>query len=616
MTTEPFDIEAFLETAPRGPGCYIMRDRRGKVIYVGKAKGLRARIRQYFGASSDSRFFVGMLSGLLGEIETVLCANDKEAILLENELIKAHQPPFNVKLKDDKSFLHIRIDRSKPYPRLEVVRRKKRDNAQYFGPYDSATAIRNTLRLINRHFYLRTCPDSEFNNRSRPCLEHQIHRCPGPCVLPYPADKYAEHVEEVALFLSGRADELTGELHTRMMGASERMDYELAAHYRDQITAVERSMVRQHVALDAGLELDAIGLFREGPHVAVQVLQVRRGYVTGSRGFALGRHELPDAEVARGFVQQYYDDHTRIPDEILLPVPIEDCDALAEWLTDRRGKRVTVHHPQRGKKVRLLEMATANAEQRHKERQQSTEEAAQTLARLQQRLGLRNFPSRIECYDISNTQGREAVASMVVFLDGEPAKSEYRHFRMRAPAEPNDFLMMYEALTRRMRRGIDTGELPSLVVIDGGKGQLNAARQALAELDIVDVDIVSLAKSKVQDGSGTSSEAPTRSAERVFLPGAKNALVLRQNSAELFLLARLRDEAHRFAITHHKKLRDKRTLKSALDDIPGVGEARRNALLRHFGSVRRVAAADAAAIAEVEGIGPLLAETIAEHLRR
>ena len=609
----PFDLEERLRTLPKAPGVYLMLDRAGTIIYVGKAKNLASRVRSYFGASSDTRFFVGLLDRVLGDIDTIITANEKEALLLENELIKKHKPRFNVELKDDKSFLNIRIDRRAAFPRLEVVRRRKSDGAYYFGPYHSASAIRNTLRIINRHFYLRTCPESVFRNRSRPCLEYQIHRCPGPCVLPVSPESYKESIDEVAMFLEGRTGALMEGLREKMATAAQQQDYELAAHYRDQIQAVERSLMKQTVALGRDLDLDAFGYYREGALVTTQVVQVRHGFVSGSRSFALGRHEIPDDELISSFVQQYYDRGNEVPDEVLLPLDIEDEEAKALWLSELGKKRVTVLRPQRGAKVRLIEMATRNAEQTFTEKQRTEQETLTTLGNLQQRLHLRNLPVRMECYDISNIQGSESVASMVVFTDGEPDKAEYRRFKMRAPAEPNDFLMMMEVITRRFKRAIETGELPQLVVIDGGKGQLNAALAALRELDVVDVDVVGLAKSRLEPGETPSSD-PTHSPERVFLPNQKNPVILRQSSSELYMLARLRDEAHRFAITFHKKLRDKRTLRSPLDDVPGIGETRKRALLTHFGSLKRLREATTEQIAEVPGIGPELARVIAQHL--
>lgn len=610
----PFDLEERLRTLPKAPGVYLMLDRAGTIIYVGKAKNLASRVRSYFGASSDTRFFVGLLDRVLGDIDTIITANEKEALLLENELIKKHKPRFNVELKDDKNFLSIRIDRRVPYPRLEVVRRRKNDGAWYFGPYHSASAIRKTLRIINRHFFLRTCPDNVMRNRSRPCLEYQIRRCPGPCVLPVDTTAYRESVEEVAMFLEGRTEQLVTGLEGKMAGAAEGLDFELAAHYRDQIRAVESSLMKQDIDFGRDRDMDAFGLYREGALVTVQLVQVRLGFVSGSRAFALGRHELPDDEVLSSFVQQYYDRTMDLPEEVLVPVELEGADALAAWLTERKGARVGVLRPQRGAKVRILEMAVRNAEQSFSEKQRTEAEALTTLANLQRKLSLRNLPSRIECYDISNISGSEAVASMVVFTDGEPDKAAYRRFKMRAPAEQNDFLMMHETITRRFKRGVEAGDLPQLVVVDGGKGQLNAALVALREVDVVDVDIVGLAKSRVEEKGGTLSDDPTHSPERVFLPGQKNPVVLRQSSSELYLLARIRDEAHRFAITYHKLLRDKRTLKSPLDDVPGIGDARKKALLQHFGSLKRLRAATPEQIAEVPGIGPELAGAIASAL--
>ena len=619
--TQPEWLSERLASCPRAPGCYLMKAADGEIVYVGKAADLKARLSQYFSPTpGDTRFFVGLLDRVLGSIELIIASNEKEALLLENQLIKQHQPRFNVKLKDDKNFLNIRIGkmgRHHAYPRLDVVRSRKKDSADYFGPYDSATALRNTLRVINRHFQLRTCRDTEFRNRTRPCLEHQIGRCPAPCVLPVPMEDYEESLQDVRMFLGGRSKALIDRLRAKMRGASAELEFELAGHYRDQMAAIERSLVPQRVRLKQETDIDAIGLFREGAKLVVQVLKLRAGTLMGSRGFQM-EMELDDEEVVEDFLTAYYDGTRPLPDSVLVPVELADAEVWSELLSEARGKRVQVHRPLRGDKSKLVELAGENARETLRARLRSRDDALTTLQRLQDRLGLKNFPQRIECYDISNIQGTNPTGSMVVTIEGALAKPEYRHFKVRSLEEPNDFQMMYEVLSRRFKRGLAEGNLPDLILIDGGKGQLNIATEVMRELGIVDVDVASLAKSRVQEetaaGVPTSAD-PTRSRERVFRPGRKNPILLRPNSNELFLLQRLRDEAHRFAITFHKRLRAKRTLTSELDAIEGIGPARRQALLTHFGSLKRVKEASVGELAGAPGISAGLAERIAEALR-
>ena len=612
-----------LETAPREPGCYLMKGRRGEVVYVGKAKDLRARLGQYFSPSSgDTRFFVGLLDRVLGSIELIVMSNAKEALVLENELIKKHQPRFNVKLRDDKNFLKIRIGKTHAWPRLEVVRRKARDGADYFGPYDSASAIRNTLRVVNRHFRIRTCTDSEFRNRSRPCLEHQIGRCPAPCVRDVDRAGYEESLQEARLFLQGRGDALAERLRKKMLVAADALEFELAAHCRDQIAAIERSLVRQSVDLPGREDIDIVGLYREGAKGVVQVLEVRRGVLLASQAHPLDGVELPDEDVVEDFLAARYDRHT-VPALVLTPTPLPDADAWEALLGEVRGKRVQLRHPRRGHKRRLLEMAERNAKEAFESRRRSATGALETLEGLKRRLGLRNLPARIECYDISNIQGTDPVGSMVVTLDGVLAPKAYRHFKIRGPDTPDDFRMMYEVISRRVKRGRDEGDLPDLIVVDGGKGQLRMAGAVLEDLGVHDIELASLAKSRLLDEEGhvqrgrggvPTSDDPDRSPERVFRPGRKNPIVLRPNSNELYLLQRLRDEAHRFAITHHRKLRRKRTLTAALDAIAGVGPSRRRALLEHFGSLRGVRQATLQELTAVDGVSQTMAARIHEAL--
>jgi len=610
-----FDFDERVRLAPKQPGVYLMKDRRGRIIYIGKAGNLRARLNQYR-LRQDDRFFVRLLADVLGDIDVVVTTSEKEALLLENELVKRHQPRFNVLLKDDKNFIHLRLGKRHRFARLQVVRSAKKDGARYFGPYASATAARATLRQVNRYFQLRTCTDSVFRNRQRPCLEHQIHRCPAPCVLPVEEASYAGHVKDVALFLTGRRSELVADLRTRMTGAADREDFETAARLRDQWRAIDRGLERQHVKiLDQHRDVDAIGLYREGARLAAAVLRFRRGVLLAAEGFALKEQEFPEEEILSGFLMRRYDAGAEIPDQILVGHAVDAAETLAEWLTEERlarggpKRKVELLTPQRGSKSKLVAMAVDNARQVFSDRMRGGAGVA-TLEGLKRRLGLRELPRRIECYDVSNISGTDPVASMVVFSDGEPDKSAYRSFKIRTKSTPDDFAMMYEILSRRLERLDQEGwERPELLVVDGGPPQLRMAVAALSDLGVHDVEVVGLAKARTL--SSVDGGRQRRSPERVWLPEAAHPIILPQTSNEVFLLTRLRDEAHRFAITHHRKRRRKRTLVSRLDGIAGVGPAMRRTLLREFGSVAAVAQANRGQLQAVSGVGPALAARIA-----
>lgn len=610
-----FDWAAKLEVIPHAPGCYLMKDRRGKIVYVGKAKDLKNRVRSYFQPSGDQRAFVATLPSLLGDIDVIITKSDKEAMLLENTLVKQHQPKFNVKLKDDKNFLSLRIDTTHEWPRVEVVRSQKRDKARYFGPYHTAKSVRRTLNVLNRYFQLRTCPDAVLRSRTRPCLQYQIKRCPAPCVFDVDRDAYRAHVDEAMMFLEGKGDALLGGLEEKMMRAAEALEFELAARYRDQIASIRHALERQQAVSTDFIDRDVFGMHREGDTLAVQVMWVRSGKLEGARSFTYTNQEFPDAEVLSSFLNLYYAAGNFVPREILLPIELPDGEAQAfeELLGEQKGARVYVLVPQRGAKFALVQTALANARQSFDDEYTREERNHDLLDKLMQRLTLATYPARIECYDISNMQGKQIVGSMVVFEDGEPNKAEYRHYKMKETTSQDDFASMREMLGRRFARlGEDDASRPNLVLIDGGRGQLAQAVAVLEDLGIHDVEVASLAKSRV-DKTGFDDPEVTRSPERVFRPGRKNPIVLRQNSAELYLLERLRDEAHRFAITFHKSQRRKATLRSQLDDIPGVGKKTRQDLLRHFGSVARVRAATIEQLTEVRGVGEATARAILEY---
>jgi excinuclease ABC subunit C len=604
-----------LANLPSRPGVYLMRDERGKVIYVGKAKDLRARVRAYF-HSPDGRCQVEFLVRRVADIETLVTSSDKEALILENNLIKQYKPRYNIRLKDDKSYLSIKVTTEHAWPRIFTTRKIVKDGNRYFGPFSSAVAARETLDIIEKHFLLRNCTEHNFKNRSRPCLQYQIKRCLAPCVLPVSQEEYRERVRQAILFIEGKQNELLAELKQRMAAKSEALEFEAAAKIRDQIQAVEKTLEKQRMVAHWGSDQDVFGLYREGGFIEVQVLFVRQGKLTGSQSYSLEDREFPDEEVMGALLTQFYQGQRFIPDEILLPVELEDSGVREEYLRENKGKRVGIFSPQRGDKKELVEMARQNARQSFSERHDQEKARETMLQELRLKLRLRNYPQRIECFDISMLHGAHAVGSMVTFVNGEPDKSRYRHYRIRsidASSGGDDFGMMLEVLKRRFTRGQSEEDLPDLVVVDGGKGQLAMALAAMAEVGVKGVEAVGLAKMRVQ--SAPWSAEIERSEERVFLPGQSNPVILKRNSNALFLLQRVRDEAHRFAITHHKKLRARQTLFSALDSIPGVGAARKRALLRAFGSIKRIEEATLEELLKVPSMNEKIAREILQSLR-
>jgi excinuclease ABC subunit C len=603
-----------LANLPARPGVYLMRDKAGKVIYVGKAKDLRGRVRAYFN-NSDERSQVQFLVRRITDFETLTTANEKEALILENNLIKQYKPRYNIRLKDDKSYLSIKVTTGHAWARIFATRKIVKDGHRYFGPFSSAVAARETIDIIEKHFLLRNCTDHNFKNRSRPCLQYQIKRCLAPCVFPVSPEEYREQVRQAILFIEGRQQELIAELKQKMREKAASLEFEGAAKIRDQIQAVEKTLEKQRMVSHWGSDQDIFGLYREGGFIEVQVLLVRQGKLTGNQSYSLEDLEFPDEEVMGELLTQFYQGNRFVPDEILLPAPLEDCQVREEYLGERKGKKISILTPQRGDKRQLVEMAIDNARQSFSERHDQEKAREKMLLELQSQLRLKQYPQRIECFDISTIHGASAVGSMVSFINGEPDKNRYRHYRIRT-IDPSgggdDFGMMLEVLKRRFARGIEHADLPDLVVVDGGKGQLAMALAAMADLGITGVDVVGLAKMRVQ--SAPRSREIERSEERVFLPGQSNPVILKRNSNALFLLQRVRDEAHRFAITYHKKLRSKQTLYSALDRIPGVGGVRKRALLRAFGSIKRIAEASVEDLLELPSMNEKLAREILDSL--
>lgn len=604
-----------LDNIPAAPGVYLLKDRAGKVLYVGKAKSLRSRVRAYFrgdGDQGDGRFQVRFLMRRVRDFDTLVTASEKEALILENNLIKQYKPRYNIRLKDDKSYLSAKIT-NHPWPRITVTRRIVKDGGRYFGPFGSADGLRETIDVIRKVFPLRTCSDGVFRNRSRPCLEYQIKRCLGPCCLPVDREEYERHLRAAQLLLEGKDLELLREMREQMKAHASRLEFEAAARIRDRVRAIEKTVERQTVLHHWGIDQDVFGLYREGGFIEAIVLIVRGGKLSSTQSWSFQDLEFPDEEVLADLLTQFYQGPRHIPDEIILPVALEDLEVRSELLAERRGRKVEILVPQRGEKLRVLEMAMENARQSFAARRDNENTREKMLEELRTRLHLRNSPKRIECYDISNLQGSMVVGSQVTFDEGEPDKNRYRRYRIRGFEGQDDFASLAEVLTRRAERARRENDYPDLWVIDGGKGQLNVALQVLREQGLIEqIDCVSLAKQHVLNDRMQKEVA--KSEERVFLPNRKDPIVLPRNSTALFLLVRIRDEAHRFAITYNRDLRRRARLRSVLDDIAGIGPVRRRALLRHFGSLKRIRAASVEEIAQVRGLNHELASEIRRHL--
>jgi excinuclease ABC subunit C len=601
------------ESLPSGPGVYLFKSARGAVLYVGKAQNLRARVRQYVGGG-DGRIRIPRLLDRAVDVDVVVTPNVKDALLLENELIKRHKPPFNVRLRDDKQYLALRLDPAEAWPRLREVRRFQRDGAEYFGPYTSSVSLHAAVSNLRRILPLRSCSEGSFKDyarRGRPCIEYEMKRCLGPCVGLVDEQTYAELVHGTALFLRGRSDELVDELRGRMAVAAEAEHYEEAARLRDRIGAVERTVERQQIVTERPADRDVFGLAREGGDVEVHVLHVREGRVVGSQGYGLSSVALDDGDLMSSFLAQYYAPSTgrQIPVEVLAPTDLEDDGALGLWLRERSERRVEVRVPQRGALRELLGMASSNASLGLSRRLVARESVESALEELRERLGLRTPPRRIEGYDISTLHGTLTVGSRVVFEDGQPHKQHYRRYRIRDAAPDDDYACLREVMQRRLARA-DTEPLPDLLMVDGGKGQLAVISAALADAG-VEAEALSLAKERddaspsprVRRGGGLK-------AERVFLPGRKDAVLLPPSSRGLLLLQRVRDESHRFAIEFQRALRSKLNFTSILEELPGIGPAKRAALLKQLGSLRAVREASEATLAGVPGVSARDAATL------
>lgn len=594
-------LRSSLGNAPRAVGVYLLKDAHEKVLYVGKAKNLRARVRTYFGGS-DGRAMIPFLVSRVQSISFIVTATEKEALILENTLIKEHRPRYNVNFRDDKSFYHLRIEQKQPFARFELVRRPRKDGATYFGPYPSGAAARETLHFLQTLFSLRTCRDREMKMRHRPCLEHQMRRCQAPCTGLVDADAYRDLVRDAVAFMEGRGKTLVAELQERMSRASEKLEFETAAAIRDRIAAINATLLKQRMVTLGGGERDIFGAYREGDLTQICALFMRQGKLVGQHNFPLLKLGAPTQMLLSSLIKQYYDAPVDIPDAVFVPEPLEDGAVIAEWLTDVKGKRVTVGAVRRGPGADLLKMARINAETAFRAAGGAAHNIKEALRLLMEELKLRRLPERIECFDVSNMGGLWAVGAMVTFLDGVPWKPGYRRFRIKTVTGADDYAMLYEILQRRYREKQD---MPDLIVVDGGKGQLRVVMTVLKDLGMEGTAAIGLAKERNDAASF----------DRIYVPRRKDSVPIYRRPAAQLLLQRIRDEAHRFAVAYHRRLKEKGDMQSVLELIDGIGPARKKALLLFFGDLRHIGQASLKELQKVPGLGKAQAARIHAFFR-
>lgn len=568
---------------PKEPGVYLMKDGDGQVLYVGKAKNLRQRIKQYFVPGGDGRFMVPYLIAKVVEIKTMVVFSEKEALLLENNLIKKHQPRYNALLKDDKTYVALKVTSQHEWPMLQLVRYRGKPppDGLYFGPYTSAYGARQTLDLLQKIFPLRQCSDQELARRTRPCILYGMKRCIAPCVQKCTKEEYTSLVTRLIQFLRGQNQEVLQDLYTEMQQASDRLDFEKAAIILKTIKYIEKTVEGQLVDKPLGGDSDVIALFREGEEVVVAQLIFRGGKLEAAHHFTFSHIAEEDDELFSTFVMQHYSGQSELPHEILLPVQLEDAASLTEVIAAQSKRKVAILTPARGSKRSLVEMAQANAEAFYKQSKDQTEIREKILLEMQETFNLSRYPKVIECIDSSNLGSSEPVASLVVFVDGEKEKKLYRTYKIRTVEAPNDYAALEEVLTRRYKRAEMENTLPDLLVVDGGKGHLGIAQKVFAALNVVTVNLIAMAKEEGRHDKGMT-------AEQVFLPNEKEPIRLKNTSPILFMLQKIRDEAHRVAITFQRKRRSKRSLSSGMENIPGIGPIKRKALLRYFGSMKKM----------------------------
>ena len=596
-----------LRQLPESPGVYLMKDAEGTILYVGKAASLRHRVRSYFGAGQKLSPKLQRMVARVAELDFFVTKSEQEALILELNLIKRHHPRYNVSLKDDKTFPYLKIDTGEDWPRVYITRRLEKDGGRYFGPFTSARSVRQTLKAIKRIFPFRTCSKPVKGTGARPCLEYYIGGCVAPCIGAVSRQEYARVIKQVVLFLEGKQERVLKELKSQMNKAAEALQYEKAALLRDQIQGIHQVIEGQRIAARVRGEQDVIAFAQERDQAYVQVFFIRHNKLTGRESFVLQgtRHEEP-AQIMTSFIKQFYASSPYVPPLLLLQHPAEDIDVIKEWLQGKRGSKVDIQVPRRGHKKELVNIVAENARQgleQLKIKQLATPGTLDNaLAEIESELKLTHPPLRMEAYDISNIQGKAAVGSMVVFEKGKPKPAHYRRFRIKTVAGANDYAMLQEVLQRRFKRNNQASDswaiMPDLVLIDGGKGQLNAARTIMKDAGVESLPIASLAKEN----------------EEIFIPDRARPIVLPRNSPGLQLLQRMRDEAHRFAITYFRRIHKRETFTSSLDGIPGLGPRRKQALLRQFGSVDAIRQASAEELAATKGLTKNVANKVKEYL--
>lgn len=602
----PMPIEAQLKALPAKPGVYLFKDSQGKVIYVGKAASLRHRVRAYFSPSANLSSKLQRLAASINDFESIFTASEQEALILECTLIKKYHPRYNVSLKDDKTFPYLKIDLDNDWPSVRITRRFRKDGGKYFGPFASAGSVRRTLRLIRTIFPFRSCNKAITGKDSKPCLEYHIHRCSGPCIGAVSKEDYDEIIRQVILFLEGKQELVVRELKHKMEKASQQLQFEKAALLRDQIQATEAVIQGQKIAVTVMGEQDVIALAQAKDLAYVEIFFIRNNRLIGRDHLLVdGIQDEEPSQIMTSFVKQYYASASSIPPVILLQYPIHEPAVIIEWLSGQRGAAVKLRVPRQGAKKQLVDTVAENARhglELYQIKQSATVEPAIVLQELKERLRLPSIPMRIEGYDISNIRGTLAVGSMAVFDKGMPKPAHYRRFRVKTVAGIDDYAMIQEVLRRRFRRYLADEDkwsiAPDLVLIDGGKGHLNAALEVMRGLGLGSIPAASLTKER----------------EEIFIPGNPGPVDLPQTSVALHLLQRVRDEAHRFALSYHKRLRHKESIASALDGIPGIGPKRKKALLKKFGSVRGIKEASIDQLAAAKGITGKLAAKVKEYL--
>jgi len=591
-----------LENIPTAPGVYLFKDRQAKILYVGKARSLKKRVRSYFQAGRPHDPKTRVLLTKVVSMETIITHTEQEALILESNLIKRHRPRYNVVLKDDKRYPSLRLDLSQSFPNLNIVRKIKNDGAQYFGPYASSAAVKQTLKFIYKTFKLRKCRNQTFNHRTRPCLNYQMGLCLGPCSLDVDPKAYQAVVDEVIDFLRGRAPSLIGKIKTQMKAAADNQEFEKAARLRDKMFALKKTVEKQVSVTSDFKDRDVVAMVIEEDVTAVVLLRVRGGFLLGSRQFDFESAIGSVDQQMSGFLRQFYLEHQEIPPQILVNSLPDDLPIIETSLSARRGFKVSIARPQRGEKFSLLQMAVQNARKALEERRNRQTANTELLSRLQKRLGMTKLPLRIECFDNSNLFGTQPVAAMIVFQQGVPMASAYRHYKLKFSGKPDDYAYMYEVLHRRLGKGEASGPLPDLLLVDGGKGQLNVASGVLEALGL---------RSRLAlAGIAKKNEALGEMTDKVYLPGRVNPVQFGKDSDVLLFLQRVRDEAHRSAIGYQRRRRGKKSLKSRLDDLEGIGPKRKASLLKHFGSIENICAATAEELKMAPGISNAVAQSI------